>query len=409
MLKSRDKNSLNQAVIFCGGFGTRLGSLTQKTPKPLIKVYENKSILDIIIYNLERFGIKKIFLLCHYKFHLFKNMYHKKIFKNCEIECVYEKKLLGSAGSLYKIKNRLEKKFLVCNGDTFFDFNLLDLFFSFKKSNLGIISVASVKDKSSRYSKIKLTKDKINSFDYNQDKNTLINSGIYILRKKIFKYFKKSKSLEKEVFNLIIKKNKLQGKIYDSSYNLFIDIGVKKDLFRSQSFFKKIYKKKAVFLDRDGIINIDKGYTFKSKDFYWRKKIKKLIKYLNDKNYFIFVITNQSGVGRGYYKENDVRSLHKWVNSKLSRNGAHIDDFQFATYYKYSKIKKYRQKKNLRKPMIGMFKILNKEWNILKNKSLVVGDKDTDIKFANNAGLKSIKIDPKDDIFEKVKKKLKKL
>ncbi len=59
--------------------------------------------------------------------------------------------------------------------------------------------------------------------------------------------------------------------------------------------------------------------------------------------------------------------------------------------------------------MIGMFKILNKEWNILKNKSLVVGDKDTDIKFANNAGLKSIKIDPKDDIFEKVKKKLKKL
>ena len=134
-----------------------------------------------------------------------------------------------------------------------------------------------------------------------------------------------------------------------------------------------------------------------------------MIKYLNDKNYFIFVITNQSGVGRGYYKENDVRSLHKWVNSKLSRNGAHIDDFQFATYYKYSKIKKYRQKKNLRKPMIGMFKILNKEWNILKNKSLVVGDKDTDIKFANNAGLKSIKIDPKDDIFEKVKKKLKKL
>ena len=309
MLKSRDKNSLNQAVIFCGGFGTRLGSLTQKTPKPLIKVYKNKSILDIIIYNLERFGIKKIFLLCHYKFHLFKNMYHKKIFKNCEIECVYEKKLLGSAGSLYKIKNRLEKKFLVCNGDTFFDFNLLDLFFSFKKSNLGIISVASVKDKSSRYSKIKLTKDKINSFDYNQDKNTLINSGIYILRKKIFKYFKKSKSLEKEVFNLIIKKNKLQGKIYDSSYNLFIDIGVKKDLFRSQSFFKKIYKKKAVFLDRDGIINIDKGYTFKSKDFYWRKKIKKLIKYLNDKNYFIFVITNQSGVGRGYYKENDVDDL----------------------------------------------------------------------------------------------------
>ena len=134
-----------------------------------------------------------------------------------------------------------------------------------------------------------------------------------------------------------------------------------------------------------------------------------MIKYLNDNNYLIFVITNQSGVGRGYYREQDVKTLHDWVNNKLKNIGAHIDDFQFATYYKYSKLKKYRKKKYLRKPFIGMFQILKKEWSFVQNKSLVVGDKETDIKFAENAGLNSIKINPKDDIFYKVKIKLQNL
>ena len=370
--KSKYKNSLNQAVIFCGGFGTRLGSLTNKTPKPLLKVFKNKTILDIIIYNLTRHGIKKILLLCHYKFNLFKKKYHKKKIKNSLIECIYEKQLLGSAGSLNNVKNKLENEFLVCNGDTFFDINLLDLHHSFKKKYLGIVSLANIKDNSFRYSNIKLHKEKILSFNYKKNKNNLINSGIYIFRKKIFNYFKNNRSLENEVFPYLIKKDKLQGKLYKENHNLFIDIGVKKDLFRSYFFFKKTQKKRAIFFDRDGIINIDKGYTYKIKDFYWRKKIKKLIKYLNDNNYLIFVITNQSGVGRGYYRENDVKILHEWVNNELKNNAAHIDDFQFATYYKYSKLKKYRKKKNLRKPFIGMFKNLKKEWNFIQNKSLVV-------------------------------------
>lgn len=403
--KYLEKNKLNQAVILCGGLGTRLGKITKKTPKPLIKIFKTKNILDLIIYNLSRYGIKEVLLLCHYKYNLFKQKYHQKKINNCKIKCIYEKNLLGSAGSINNVRTKLDNEFLLCNGDTFFDINLLDLYTSYKKKYLGIISLAQTNKGSNRYSKIILKNEKIVSFNAN-NKTKLINSGICILNKKIFNYFNNSKSLEKEVFVNLCKKRKLQGKIYNKNHNLFIDIGVKKDLIRSHSFFKKVLKKKAIFLDRDGIINLDKGYTFRIKDFYWRRKIKELIKYFNDNNFFVFVVTNQSGIGRGYYSETDVDKLHDWINYKLQTYGAHIDEFQYATYFENSKIKKHLKKKLLRKPNIGMFKNLKKKWNINLKKSLVVGDKSTDIDFANNAKLNSVLINPRDDIFNKVKKQI---
>ena len=104
--KYLEKNKLNQAVILCGGLGTRLGKITKKTPKPLIKIFKTKNILDLIIYNLSRYGIKEVLLLCHYKYNLFKKKYHQKKINNCEIKCIYEKNLLGSAGSINNVKKK---------------------------------------------------------------------------------------------------------------------------------------------------------------------------------------------------------------------------------------------------------------------------------------------------------------
>ena len=89
------------------------------------------------------------------------------------------------------------------------------------------------------------------------------------------------------------------------------------------------------------------------------------IKKYNDNNFYVFVITNQSGVGRGYYSELDVINLHTWIKNQLRQKGANIDEFLFSPYFKKSKIKKYRLGKKMRKPNIGMISKIKKNGKLI--------------------------------------------
>ena len=88
--------------------------------------------------------------------------------------------------------------------------------------------------------------------------------------------------------------------------------------------------KPAIFFDRDGVLNVDVGYLYKIEDFQWIDGAIEAIKYFNDKDYYVFVITNQSGVARGYYTEADIHKLHQWMNQELAKHDAHIDEFFIA-------------------------------------------------------------------------------
>ena len=85
------------------------------------------------------------------------------------------------------------------------------------------------------------------------------------------------------------------------------------------------------------MINKDTGYVFKKNNFIWRKGILKFIKKYNDKNYYVIVVTNQSGIGRGYYKEKDLLKLNDWMNKKVRSYGGNIDKIYFAPFFKLSK------------------------------------------------------------------------
>ena len=185
-------------------------------------------------------------------------------------------------------------------------------------------------------------------------KEKIVNSGVAILNKKIFNFislFKKNEfiSLENHIYPILSKEKKINGKKYNIKTNKFIDIGTPGDLKKAKSFIQKILFKKTIFFDRDGIINKDIGYAHKPRQIIWGKNLFKVIKYFNDTGYYIIILTNQSGVGRGYYKYQDVNKLHNWMNEKFIENGAHIDDFFFSPYFKYSKSKKFRSKKFLKK------------------------------------------------------------
>jgi len=150
-------------------------------------------------------------------------------------------------------------------------------------------------------------------------------------------------------------------------------------------------KTQIAFLDRDGVINSSRpnnGYVGSLKHFKWVPGAVKAIKYLNDKNYKVVVVTNQSGVARGFFTIKDVKTIHSYIQKKLKENDAKIDKFYFCPFHKDGIIKKYKKTSSLRKPNIGMFRLAQKKWSIDKKNSLMIGDQRTDMDFAKRAKIK---------------------
>jgi D-glycero-D-manno-heptose 1,7-bisphosphate phosphatase len=388
--------NINQAVILCGGRGKRLNYLTKKIPKPLLKI-NGIPFIEYLIKNLSRYGVKEIILLCGYLGEKFIIKYHNKFFFGIKLFCIKENKPLATGGAIINAYKNLDKVFYLLNGDTYFDvnLNLLSLRFLPKKYDM-LMCCAELKKNNSRYSKVDVKNSTIKLISYNTKKN-YINAGLYIFKKKIFNKKIHYTSLENSIIPSLISKKKAQGFVVKKAQNIFIDIGIPKDFIRLPSFLKKNLKKPAIFFDRDGTINKDLKYVYQKNKIVWNKTVFEAIRKLNQ-NCYVFVITNQSGIGRGFYTEKNVVSLHNWMNIQLRKKGAHIDEFFYAPYYKFSKNVKYRKKKDLRKPNTGMIQQVMNLWNIDKKKCFVVGDSDNDILLAKKLKFFYFKVKFNDDL-----------
>ena len=150
-------------------------------------------------------------------------------------------------------------------------------------------------------------------------------------------------------------------------------------------------KNKALFLDRDGVINKNLGYVFSIQNFVWLKNVKKAIKFAYSKKYLIIVITNQSGVARGLYSENNIKKLHYEINKELKKTNCKIHDFFYCPYHPKYGNNKYRRNSYLRKPNPGMILKAVKKWNIDLKKSLMIGDQKIDMIAAKRSNLRFIK------------------
>ena len=163
---------------------------------------------------------------------------------------------------------------------------------------------------------------------------------------------------------------------------------------------------KVAFLDRDGVINKNYGYVFSVNRFVWLKNVKRAIKFLNYKNYKVIVITNQSGVARKMFTERDVNNLHKWMNIELKKIGAKIDEFYFCPFHPQYGNKYYKRDSYLRKPNPGMIIKAFKKYNIIKEKSFMIGDTKSDLICAKKAKIKFFF--KKNNLLKDIKKIIKK-
>ncbi len=152
------------------------------------------------------------------------------------------------------------------------------------------------------------------------------------------------------------------------------------------NFMEKANTQKAIFFDRDNTLIYDKGYMHDPADLKFFPDTIKTLKELQNRGYLLFIITNQSGIGRGYFSEKDMHNFHKHMLGKLKESGIQIQDLAFCPH-------KPDDNCDCRKPNPKMLNDFIEKYNIQKNLSYMVGDKESDVLAGQNAGLNSLKIE----------------
>jgi D-glycero-D-manno-heptose 1,7-bisphosphate phosphatase len=304
---------------------------------------------------------------------------------------------MGTGGALKYAREYFQEEFLLLNGDSIFDFNYLDLcncIHEFESENwLCRVALLPV-EKATRYGFVELEGTQIKAFREKPaaPESGIINSGVYWLKSEMLNFIEETPcSLEQLVFPKLAAKGRLVGRIYNG---FFIDIGIPEDLQRARDSLSEKLRKPAAFLDRDGTLNHDDGYTYKIEEFRWIEGAKSAIRLLNDAGYLVFIVTNQAGIARGYYDSTAVDSLHQWMQSELAVIGAHVDDIRYCAHHPEGSVPELSIVCDCRKPHTGMLKSLIEQWHPDIYHSFMLGDSDKDAQAGATAGLKSKKIRP---------------
>jgi len=392
--------SVMQAAILIGGRGTRLGDAVRATPKPLLEVC-GSPFVEHVMRNLRRFGFNQFLLLAGYRAEVVREHYGEgSAFAreiDAEIRVLVEPEPLGTAGALAFAADELAEEFLLLNGDSIFDFNYLDLSHCSCPGEpddwLARVALLPVEN-ADRYGFVELSGSRIEAF---REKPTtpqsgLINSGVYWLRSAALDWITETPcSLEQDIFPRLAASGQLVGRTYRG---FFIDIGIPGDLQRARTELITALRKPAAFLDRDGTLNHDAGYTHRIKDFQWIDGAREAIRMLNDAGYLVFIVTNQAGIARGYYQAADAENLHAWMQGELRQLGAHFDDVRYCPHHPDGEVAGLSVHCACRKPASGMLDSLIAYWQPDLTHSFMLGDSGKDAAAGVAAGITGRQVAP---------------
>ena len=395
-----------KAIILAGGKGTRLGVYTKNIPKPMLTV-GSKPILEHQINILKRHGISEIILLVnHLKDYIIDYFGNGEKF-GVKISYLEESNPLGTAGGLKEIEDKLTEDFIFIYGDVMFDIDinrLLNFHFS-QKSQFTIVvhpndhpfdSDLIDVDKNKKVSSV-FPKPHPKDFYY----KNLVNAGIYVINPVVLNFIAKDKKSDfgKDIIPMIY--NKLDVYAYNTS-EYMKDMGtperlerVKKD-YLSGKISKRSYlkKQKAVFLDRDGVLNVFKGLIYKSEQFEMYPFAIEAVKLLNSTDYLSIIVTNQPAVARNLCTIDDIEFIHKKMETILGNAGAKLDAIYYCPHHPDKGFPdenpEYKIDCECRKPKPGMLLKAAKEFNIDLSKSFIIGDSFFDILAGYNAGVMPI-------------------
>ena len=383
---------IKEAIILAGGFGTRLRDAIPDLPKCMAPV-NGRPFLFYVINYLRSQGIEKFIFSLGYK-HEIIEAYLNAEFPTLDFQCLIEKEPLGTGGAIlascYKTS---EQTVLVLNGDTIFKVDLEKAFANHVKHDSDCTLLLKPMDDFDRYGVVELNEDdSIKSFKEKKFyKNGLINGGVYILNTEQFlaEELPGKFSFERDYLEKYFATRKIYGSVQDE---YFIDIGIPEDYFRVQQELKQppldlklIDKDWTLFLDRDGVINYEKkdDYIRNREEFKFYEGAKDALKIFGKKFGIIIVVSNQRGIGKGLMTEDDLAGIHQIMQQEIEDAGGRIDGIYYCTAVDAKAI--------YRKPNPGMAFSAKRDFpGIDLSKSIIAGNKPSDMLFGKNSGMYSV-------------------
>lgn len=382
--------AVRQCAVLVGGLGTRLGALVADVPKPMLDV-AGRPFLAWLLREVSRFGINEAVLLTGHLSGVVEAALpalHAALPQPMRLIVSREPVRAGTGGALHHAAPLLHDRFLLLNGDSFLDVPLGPaLTHDEEPGVLGRLLLRPVPD-ASRYGLVETRGDRITAFRPRPDPAhagpATINGGIYVLDRRILDHVASQCSLEADVLPGLAAAGALRANVGEG---WFIDIGIPADLHRAQAELPRRLRRRALFLDRDGVCNIDHGWVGTRDRFEWVDGARDAIGAATARGWHVFVVTNQSGVARGFYTEDDVRALLRWMADDAMRAGGTVDDARFCPYHPEAPLPAYRRASDWRKPAPGMILDLLRTWDLDPARCLLVGDQDSDMAAARAAGV----------------------
>ena len=401
--------NINLAVIMAGGKGSRLLSITNdEIPKPMVPV-DGKPLLEYQVEKLKSYGIKKIVMIVG---HLGEKIVdHFKDGKDfgVEIDYIFEKEPLGTAGAFYYLKDKIDAKdFMLVFGDIFFDMDF-DRMEDFHFKNSALTTLLAHPNGHPYDSDLIQTDDtgrvigfdsKHNVRDYWYD--NMVNAGMYIINKRLLDLVKEPVKTDFEK-DILANQVKLGANIYAYHTPEYVkDVGtvdrinatveeLKSGLIQSKNLKNK---QRAIFLDRDGTMNVSKGFISKADDLELIPGTIDAIKAINKSGALAIVITNQPVIARGECSFEELHNIHNKLKTLLGKKGAFVDDIFYCPHHPdkgfEGEVPELKFDCECRKPKTGMIEEAVKKYNIDLSKSYMVGDSTMDLETARNAGIKSV-------------------
>jgi D,D-heptose 1,7-bisphosphate phosphatase len=377
-----------QAVILAGGLGTRLGAATRHTPKPLLEV-AGLPFLDHVLWNVARHGIRRVLLLTGHLAPAFESRYGDGRTHGVAIEYSVEPELRGTGGALAIAADRLDERFLLLNGDTLFDLNYLDLAARAGNGALAAVALRRIDDVA-RYGAVRLRGGRVEAFAEKGDIGPgAINGGVYMIRREAIERLPaRTSSLERDLLPGLAAEGRLAGAVYDG---FFVDIGVPEALTSARASVAAWRRKPALLLDRDGTLNVDRGWVHRPEEFAWIEGAREAIRWANNRGFLVLVITNQGGIARGLYTEADFLAFTAWIDGELAAAGAHVDATYHCPHHPTEGQGAYRRPCRCRKPGPGLIERALADWAFDSARSVLIGDATHDLEAAAAAGIRGVR------------------
>lgn len=402
---NRDIVADTQVVVLMGGLGTRLG--LKDIPKAMADI-NGYPFFDYQLKLLKRWRFHKFLFLVGYQAEYIENYYGDGSKWQVNIQYSYDgKKQLGTGGALRNAADKLEEDFLLIYGDSFMDVDYQEVVYRYylekSEGNLALMTILeneNLYDKSNviyQNGKIKLY-DKINF----SNEMRYIDYGISMLSKDILNNERESFDLA-EIMTSLSKIGKISGQVVTKR---FYEIGSPASMQEFCEYAEKRFtnKRKAVFFDRDGVINelvynddieqIDS--PFSKKDFIYNPDVIRTLLSIQKMDYLIFIVTNQPAAAKGKVTLSSLYDLNTWMVQDLKSKGIFVESVNICPHHptgsQKTKARFLIRKCKCRKPEAGLIMDLLKIYHIDRENSYMVGDSYTDIIAGSTAGLKTILI-----------------